>query len=117
MLFSVVIIAFEARPIRPFFYSEAMLNILKPLACVGGAIFVQVYSLSVCLIVEPLALIDITISMDKSPATVGLVIRPISFIKGIVLPYLFSHTMSNTVDELPYITSSPLESNRSLNRF
>jgi hypothetical protein len=61
-----------------------------------------------CFIIQPLTFVDITVSVNESSATVGLIIRPITFIKRVILPYLFSFSVSDTVGELSDIAGTTL---------
>jgi hypothetical protein len=75
-------------PIGPLLVAVAVLLIVEPLARVGGAILMEVYTLAFRFVVDPLALIDISTGLDESAHSVGHVALPVALVEGAIFPDL-----------------------------
>ena len=95
MLHSLLVFPFEISAIGPCFNSEALLQVIAPLAFKNGPIAVQVLAVPVGLIVLPLAVVAIAIRMYQSSLTSSRVPEPVALKTAAIWPklYSFSHSV------------------------
>lgn len=88
-----------------------MPQIVSPFPCIAWSVSMIVCPMTMSFIIFPLALIGISICIDYTSFPICSVVLPVPFIKWIVLPNLFTFSMSFSVFKLPNIFLAFFEAN------
>lgn len=71
-----------------------MLLIILPLPLINYAIFLSIFSITICLIIFPITLINISILMKQLTISTSNIIFPVSYIYRSVLPTICAKSLS-----------------------